>query len=441
MKKILVGTSALVAASAIAGSAVAAEPIQLSVGGFGSVFVGHATQSKSYLNAIKKDAMSTDVKGDNEIHFKGKTTLDNGLTVAVKYELEAGGTNNTNDDHISKYAISLGGAFGTVIAGVDDNAMTALAARSPHMGNRLFGGGISEGGLIGGDWVLKPKTNIGDAPAAAAAGAGAADVAIADNRAKAYKTQQLLRQTDFIDASYITTGNGTESISYLSPSIAGFTLGASYIPDVNQKKHDEKQPTGRKIARAYGFGLGYANDFGGVGLQADIGWLNGGSKLKAEELLMVDDDGDVLSRMQSKGRNEYQAGLSLSYSGVTVGGGYHMIKEKVGLTDAAGMDEVKGSLDHSAWEAGVGYKTGPYGIAVSYLDLKQAELDLKGDLKKDSTKGRRSRAVQLTSEYTMGPGVMLVGGVGYTKFEDKDSKAASDRNKGWVAVTGLSLAF
>lgn len=420
MKKILVGTSALVAASAIACSAIAAEPLQLSVGGFGSVFVGYASQSNTYLKAVKKEASKVDVKGDNEIHFKGKTTLDNGLTIAVKYELEAGGTNNTNDDHISKYAISMGGAFGTVIAGVDDNAMTALAARSPHMGNRLFGGGISEGSLIGGDWVLKPKSNVTIANPAAIT---------SDER-----TQQLLRQTDFIDASYITTGNGTESISYLSPSIAGFTLGASYIPDTNQKKHDEKQPTGKKIARAYGVGLGYANTFGGVGVQADIGWLNGGSKLKAEELTMN------AVTAKSKGRNEYQAGLSLSYSGVTVGGGYHMIKEKLGVTTAANK-EVKGSFDHSAWEAGIGYKTGPFGIAVSYLDLKQADLGLKGDLKDKSQKGRRSRAVQLTSEYTMGPGVMLVGGVGYTKFEDKDSKEASDRNKGWVAVTGLSLAF
>ncbi len=423
MKKILVGTSALVAASAIAGSAVAAEPIQLSVGGFGSVFVGYASQSNTYLKAVDKEASKVDVKGDNEIHFKGKTTLDNGLTIAVKYELEAGGTNNTNDDHVSKYAISMGGAFGTVIAGVDDNAMTALAARSPHMGNRLFGGGISEGSLIGGDWVLKPKSKIDDLP----------NNPDANQKAK-YHADQLLKQTDYIDASYITTGNGTESISYLSPSIAGFTLGASYIPDTNQKKHDEKQPTGKKIARAYGVGLGYANTFGGVGVQADIGWLNGGSKLKAEELAL---DG---ATAKSKGRNEYQAGLSLSYSGVTVGGGYHMIKEKLGVTTAANK-EVKGSFDHSAWEAGIGYKTGPFGIAVSYLDLKQADLDLKGDLKDMSQKGRRSRAVQLTSEYTMGPGVMLVGGVGYTKFEDKDSKEASDRNKGWVAVTGLSLAF
>ncbi|NKD88285.1 porin [Haematospirillum sp. 15-248] len=420
MKKILVGTSALVAASAIAGSAIAAEPLQLSVGGFGSVFVGYASQSNTYLKAVDKEASKVDVKGDNEIHFKGKTTLDNGLTIAVKYELEAGGTNNTNDDHVSKYAISMGGAFGTVIAGVDDNAMTALAARSPHMGNRLFGGGISEGSLIGGDWVLKPKSNVTIADTAA----------ITSDE----KTQQLLRQTDFIDASYITTGNGTESISYLSPSIAGFTLGASYIPDTNQKKHDEKQPTGKKIARAYGVGLGYANTFGGVGVQADIGWLNGGSKLKAEELTM-----NAITA-KSKGRNEYQAGLSLSYSGVTVGGGYHMIKEKLGV-DTGANKEVKGSFDHSAWEAGIGYKTGPFGIAVSYLDLKQADLGLKGDLKDKSQKGRRSRAVQLTSEYTMGPGVMLVGGVGYTKFEDKDSKKASDRNKGWVAVTGLSLAF
>lgn len=41
----------------------------------------------------------------------------------------------------------------------------------------------------------------------------------------------------------------------------------------------------------------------------------------------------------------------------------------------------------------------------------------------------------------MGPGVMLVGGVGHVKFEKKGSTAAIDKNSGWVAATGLSLAF
>ena len=50
----------------------------------------------------------------------------------------------------------------------------------------------------------------------------------------------------------------------------------------------------------------------------------------------------------------------------------------------------------------------------------------------------------------MGPGVMLVGGLGYAKYDDKtisgNAGLTADqrklgKNSGWVAVTGLSLAF
>ena len=45
MKKILIGTSALVAAAAFAGSANAADPIKLFIGGYGAVMVGYVSQA------------------------------------------------------------------------------------------------------------------------------------------------------------------------------------------------------------------------------------------------------------------------------------------------------------------------------------------------------------------------------------------------------------
>ena len=79
MKKILFASSALVAVAA-AGTAQASEPIQLEVGGYMEQWAGVADQDVGESkNAFQSDA---------EVHFSGKTTLDNGIEVGAKIELE-----------------------------------------------------------------------------------------------------------------------------------------------------------------------------------------------------------------------------------------------------------------------------------------------------------------------------------------------------------------
>lgn len=433
MKNSLIGTSALVAASLLAGAAVAADapastsPLKLSVGGFGSAVVGYATQDKKFLKAYGEEVSEIDVKGDNEIHFEGRADLSNGLSVVAKYELEAGGNSSADDHHVDNYSVSLGGGFGTLVAGVTDTALIAVANRAPHMGGRLFGEGISEGSLIGGSWVLNPlNTQSGN-------------------------TKTFI-EASAIDSSYIHTGSATESISYMSPSIAGFTLGATYVPDSQQDAHDASQPKGKGVSEAYGVAVAYEKSFGGVDVAADIGWLKGGSKYsrKATQFDGIGSDfvtlaGGTNHTLRSRDRQEYQAGLNVSYSGVTVGGGYHLAKEKLGYDkDGATItlkEETLG-LKGSAWEAGVGYKTGPYGVALAYLSSNQGSLKSKTGVLASPYK---TRAVQLTAEYTLSPGVMLVGGVGHVSFDGKkaDGKRLDDafNNEGWVATTGLSLTF
>ncbi|NKD77720.1 porin [Haematospirillum sp. H1815] len=389
MKKLLIGTSALVAAMTLTGVASAAEPLKLSVGGFGSVFAGYASQNKAYLQALRDagkggEVSAVDVKGDNEIHFKAATTLDNGLTVSVKYELEAGGTGE-GQKSVDNYSISLGGSFGTVIAGTGDLALAMIANRSPHMGDRLLGAGLADGDLATGVWVLKPESVSGGI------------------------------------ATLVNSHNDNESISYVSPSVAGFTFGASYVPDGTEKddagkklKHNPTQPNGTNTMEMYGAGIGYENNFGGLDLKADIGWATA--------------DSDAVDS-----HNEYQAGLQMSYSGVIVGGGYRLIEGKK-------ADKTKDNVHATSWEAGVGYNNGPYGVAIAYANTRVDDGD-GYDATTKTNDVNNTRTVQLTSEYKMGPGVMLVGGVGHVKFEKKGSTVAIDKNSGWVAATGLSLAF
>ncbi|MCP4393172.1 MAG: porin, partial [Alphaproteobacteria bacterium] len=90
MKKILLGTTALVAAGVISSAAHASEPIKLEVGGYMDWWVAVADQENSYEDAVGDQYNNVDVFGNGEIHFKGSTTLDNGVKLGVQVELEGG---------------------------------------------------------------------------------------------------------------------------------------------------------------------------------------------------------------------------------------------------------------------------------------------------------------------------------------------------------------
>ncbi|MCR6629446.1 MAG: porin [Magnetospirillum sp.] len=102
MKKILIASTALVAASLVStGAASASEKIKLNLGGYSKWWVVGTWQDDKFQNgdgsataAGQKDYNNVDIKGDNEVFFGGETTLDNGLKVGINVELEAGGNTN-----------------------------------------------------------------------------------------------------------------------------------------------------------------------------------------------------------------------------------------------------------------------------------------------------------------------------------------------------------
>jgi hypothetical protein len=397
MKKLLIGTSALVAAASFAGAAQAADPIKLSVGGYGAVMVGYASQDDDYLTATGREVTGVDVKGDNEIHFKGSTTLDNGLTVAVKYEMEAGGRNSSADVS-DEYSISISGGFGTIVAGADDNALVAIAKGAPRVGGRLFNGALDEGDLIGGAYVLNPGST---AP----------------------------------NATFVNSNGDSESLSYISPALAGFTLGATYVPDINGDDNAAQpvQAAGAATGsnEAYGVGLMWNGEVGAVSIGVEGGylWADAGANVSTI----------TGSAAYAAGHEEWQAGAQVGYAGFKLGAAYRDLSTDVKSIDGAGYTG-RGQIDAHAWEVGASYKTGPYGVSLSYFSSETENTAL--NVSDDTTE-----VWELAGEYAMGPGVALVGGVGYVDFENgtaAGSTAAAvnrNQNNGWVVATGLSLSF
>src|SRR5262249_50606483 len=119
----LMGTSALVAVGIAASPAGAADKLQIGVGGYYMSAFGFIAQSHGpgSHHPVALDQ-------DNEIHFKGETTLDNGLTVGVHVELEGG----TTADQIDERYVYLRGGYGELRYGDTDDARIQMGYLAPE---------------------------------------------------------------------------------------------------------------------------------------------------------------------------------------------------------------------------------------------------------------------------------------------------------------------
>jgi hypothetical protein len=87
MKKLLLGSSVLIGAGALASTAQASDGIKLEVGGFfNTVYMGVFDKKSDdrFGNHRNIDALQHNA----EVYFKGETKLDNGLTIGARIELE-----------------------------------------------------------------------------------------------------------------------------------------------------------------------------------------------------------------------------------------------------------------------------------------------------------------------------------------------------------------
>jgi len=263
MKKVLIGTSALVAAGFIAaGPAAAAEKIKLGLGGFQNVWAGFAEQDSAFANGAEYGDF--DVKSNTEIFIKGSTKLDNGLTVGAHVEMEADNDDGTVDH---SYAYVSSAEMGTLYLGATSGAFDRLTVNAP---SAAFDGNTTGGQEGPRQWVVAP-------------GAG--------------HSAQAFVHADAGDSN---------RISYISPSFSGFQVGASFVPDtaINQTTPaynggDDSQ--WHAAAR-------YTGTFDGVGLKIGAGFIS------------QDDETNPAS--SGSGYDRWRANASLSYAGFTFGGGY-----------------------------------------------------------------------------------------------------------------------
>lgn len=438
MKKILFASTALVAAGMLsAGAASAAEKIKLDVGGYSKWWVVGAWQEKAFQNGTNGTSgqnigavtgsgiqrQNVDVKGDNEIWFRGSTALDNGLKVGVMISLEAGGHTDNVTDNIDQSYAWLEGGFGKVMIGAHANGTALLHVQAPDAANNF-----TNGGMMLGNWAIaKPATVMG--------------------------MNQRVGYTSSSNTTAIISDDKAEKITYVAPSFYGLTLGASYIPNVtktltaanNIYSGQHSRGAGSDRMGALGAGALYTNTFGPVGVKASAGyvWVDLTATGGAENAL-----------------TQQAYGMQLSYAGFTLGGSFQRAsddRKNGGVTSAVlsgpaqiGTPKTIGGIAQEvdfggyAYDIGLNYASGPY--AVSFAHFHSSVIGLVNPTLRNN-KDDTIDAYQASGKYNLGPGVDVLASVGYIEYKDqRDGSVGGNannafHNSGWTAMTGLSLAF
>ncbi|HVO01076.1 MAG TPA: porin [Candidatus Cybelea sp.] len=126
MKRILLGSTALLGVASLTSGAQASDGVKLDVGGFFNiVFMGVFDQKSDHHFGGHRNTDS--INHNAEIHFTGETTLDNGLTVGAHLELEG----ENSDDQIDQAWVYWSGGFGKVQIGSQDAAIAQFCVLPP----------------------------------------------------------------------------------------------------------------------------------------------------------------------------------------------------------------------------------------------------------------------------------------------------------------------
>lgn len=295
MKKVLLGTTALMAAGIIAGaSAQAASPIKLNVGGFMTERVG--VSSNDYHTTDTRDGTEgADVKQDAEVIFKGSTKLDNGITVGVEVQLEArmgGGGSSVSDtitpaNQIDESFLFFSGNFGRVNIGSENTAAYLMHYRHGAASGTLS---LDEGTVT--RWIPQPTGH-----------------------------------TYTINSAPLVS-NDRQAVTYFTPRVEGVQGGISYVPSASRTQGTSLTPD-RKATVSTG---GSANgNYDGVSLALNFDRKFDQARVKVSGTFERYQGTDSAAPSQDD-LEQKTLGAILSFGGFSIGGSWKKIDDDVDST-------------------------------------------------------------------------------------------------------------
>lgn len=412
MKKILLGTSALIGAATLLSGAALAEDPKVTVGGFNTFEAGY-TESDMDDN-LKNRAF----RNNTEIHFNiaGKTGA--GLNYGAEIDLQAdidgagptssAGTTGGGLNARRTYGWLGGDAWGHVEMGSNDGVARTMKVDAASIA-RATGG-------IDGDWTYFADVNtFGAAVGGENVGAGSAGSLTGHTNNPNFITGPRLPvehgpATGFFNEAW---GNNNK-ITYYTPKFSGFQLGVSYSPDLENRgqltDRVERVAGGTVTARDIWEGaLSYEGQWDQIGFAAAVTGQTG----KALENSALED------------LNAWNAGAKVSYMGFSLAGSYGDWDDSL-TTNTAGVN-----ADADYWTVGAAYETGPFGASVTYL---KSDTEIDG-----ADNDNEFQSLSVGVDYKLAPG--LTPFVEWTWYDIDTDSAAVANNEGNVVIVGSQLSF
>jgi len=355
MKKILLGTTALVTAGLLAGPALASDPLKVTVGG--NVVTGFYVIDADNVGTTTFNSTKVAVVARN-IDIKAEGTLDNGLVAGVDAKLQL--NNDWNSGNASNIANSsyasfrqlfayLEGGFGRFEIGGTDGAAYKMHYTSPWF---VPGNGVDSPNIYNG----VSSGNFGFGP-------------------------------EVRTSTFSLMATDSNKISYFTPRLAGFQLGVSYTPDAS---NNNPRANGLVVlqndvgmSNVFEIAANYAGTFSGVDIGVDGFYTTG-------------DGGGSSGPAFDTSPEEYGFGANLGYAGFTLGGAWYQSND---LDYKYGVNLARKDYGAQVWTLGLKYATGPWTVGVAYLDAQDDSSSASG------RDGRESKTWQLGGGYNLGSGV------------------------------------
>ncbi|MEX2009100.1 MAG: porin [Dongiaceae bacterium] len=307
MKHLLLGTTALVAAGFMVGEAYAADPIKLGIGGFARGAGGVVMGDEDGTGESGDNMTTGRFRWDAEVHFKGETTLDNGLTVGARIELEG----QNSGDQIDEAFVDFSGGFGEVRFGQFNEAALQMCVGDPGNVTANFG-------------ANSPNESFTNE-----AGNGIVSVTS-------------------LGTCFGVVGDDL-NLTYFSPVFGGFQFAVSYQPnnpDQDAGPGGGTFPKGSPAQRdTFSAGATYSRDFDDVSLL-----LGGGASWVGHD----DADTDAASY--------YTGGFQVGFGGFTVGAAGSIGNNMIGTATNSDFWTVQagGSYTFEAWSVGLEWSHGEF---------------------------------------------------------------------------------
>ena len=364
MKKLLSGTTALVAAGLLSSGAYAADPIKLSLSGYfgGGVIMSSQDDGTGEPGANTRNHR---IEREAEVAFKGSTTLDNGIKVGVDIQLEA----ETSGDQIDESFIWFSGSFGKIQFGAEDGPAAGLNVGIPKPSN-FFWGAASP--------VFSPIDCGGNG---VGTGAGGSCAVGAYGNFGAFGDQ--------------------EKITYYTPKMGGAQLGISYMPENKELGAGgyagaDSDNDAAQQSEAIEIGAKWSGDMGGMSVSIGGGYKKGDLEVAAAG---------------SEDREFW--GLGVSITSGKLSAGIHYTSDN-NATSA-------NNTDRTDWALGVRYAPGgawSYGVEYSNSEVEAGTAGGEDE----------GEAFVIGGNYNMGGGVSFQAEVQFWDISDNLNVAANEND-------------